>query len=92
MTYKPCDPPLDSLAFAFILLHSPEPFPFFTSARWLYSNQIRALPAEFGRLTNLKKLWLDHNLLQELPPELSRLSNLQVGLSYIQAIGRRMGD
>ena len=37
---------------------------------------LTSLPAEMGRLTNLKQLQLDHNQLTSLPPEIGRLAKL----------------
>jgi hypothetical protein len=46
--------------------------------RWLYSNKLTCLPAEIGKMGQLRKLWLDSNLLTELPGELGDCSSLQV--------------
>jgi internalin A len=40
------------------------------------------LPAEIGKLTNLKDLYLNNNQLTELPPEIGKLTNL-IWLSLI---------
>jgi Leucine-rich repeat (LRR) protein len=47
--------------------------------RWLYSNKLRAIPPEIGRMSQLRKLWLDSNQLTQLPEELGDCTALQVG-------------
>lgn len=46
--------------------------------RWLYSNKLTCLPAEIGRMAQLRKLWLDSNQLTELPEQLGDCTALQV--------------
>jgi hypothetical protein len=48
--------------------------------RWLIltDNQIRELPADIGRCTNLQKLMLSGNRLQTLPPELADCRQLEL--------------
>lgn len=49
-----------------------------TPHRWLYSNKLRVLPPEIGRMRELRKLWLDSNQLTQLPEELGDCAALQV--------------
>jgi len=49
------------------------------ACRWLYGNKLRLLPADIGRMTQLRKLWLDGNQLTQLPEELGDCTALQVG-------------
>ena len=47
--------------------------------RWLYSNQLKKLPPQIGKMSQLRKLWLDGNQLTQLPDELGDCTALQVG-------------
>ncbi|MCP4668964.1 MAG: GTPase [Deltaproteobacteria bacterium] len=55
---------------------------------------LRRLPPEIGRLTNLKKLSLDGNELRALPPQIGQLTNLNVLLlndNQLSALPSEMG-
>lgn len=54
--------------------------------RWLYSNKLKALPAEIGRMSQLRKLWLDSNQMTQLPEELGECTALQVLYSGADAL------
>ena len=56
---------------------------------FLGHNQIREIPAEIGRLVNLKKLNLQHNQIVDLPPtirHLTQLRSLYASLSYFPIV------
>lgn len=69
----------------------PELFTCLPNLRWLTAqrNQLRFLPPEVGRATNLEGLRLDSNLLRELPKEIGQLHNLlclSVGNNNLQSL------
>ena len=47
--------------------------------KWLYldNNELKELPKEIGKLSNLYALYLENNKLIKVPKEIAKLSNLR---------------
>jgi hypothetical protein len=60
----------------------------FVAYRWLYSNQLTALPPQLGQLQRLRKLWADRNQLASVPNELGDCAELQVNFELIHEYGQ----